>query len=132
MVYCISNLNNCNAGCCRVLTFDIDKFPGARIGDLIILNRPGISKDLIMYYELHGLFYDSEKIKFRLRNFHYDKKNKKLYVYNTCRALLPTNLCDLHGTEFKPDVCNNLDFKNTNVKDVTITKGCILENETND
>ena len=99
---CICWNHHCNAECCRV--FKIDKKLLRRYSDRILRLTATPPKDLINYYELHGMknyFFNEDN---------YDKIEEKedgyVYFHRDCDAL-EGNLCKLHGKPEQPQVCKD-------------------------
>lgn len=100
MVDCLSNLEKCNAECCRILVFA----------------GRNLSQDKIKYYENHGC--KIEKI---------SHEQYQIIVPVKCQMLGDDNKCKAHDSEFKPNVCKS--FKEGNTSGYFIPKECLLKKE---
>lgn len=97
---CIDNLPNCNAACCRSLTFTV----------------VGLTPDQLDYYQKHGC-------EVSVRNGTHIFKIK---VPMVCPQLTPDNRCGLHGTDEQPKICK--DF-GPNTEGYTVPEGCIYKKD---
>ena len=94
---CIKNLNKCKAACCRWMVF----------GDY------SLSPDQMHYYITHGCVLELVSIgKYKIR------------VPINCPQLGDDNLCKLHGTSDKPNICTR--FDETHTDGTWIPPSCIL------
>ena len=97
---CLENLEKCNASCCRSIYFDMQT----------------LTEDLRKYYQYHGCI-----IK---RN---PNRQWRVHVPLKCQMLTEDNLCKVHGTRHKPDVCSKLDEGTKS--NFGLTEGCLLHDK---
>jgi hypothetical protein len=105
---CLDWLSFCQAECCR-------KFYIAKEGvDLIIgkhelrIKLP-LNADMARYYRYHGCKYVGGRLIIPFNPFELAYTDDKVVVHKRCSHLMANNLCDLHNSGLKPEVCRRFD-----------------------
>lgn len=120
---CEKHLGICKAECCRTFSLNIDIKTKYKKGDKIILKK-SCTKDLELYYKLHGVKYNKGFISFTLDNF--IQEDYKLTIFYRCHGLTNELKCKYHGTKIQPSICQ---YPNINhhkdLTNVEVTENCI-------
>jgi hypothetical protein len=123
MESCLTNLNKCNAECCKVFRIKKDKRVGYIRGMVIYFKCS--DKDLQFYFELRGFQEEKGYIKLTLDKFKTDKNY--IYIFSNCKYLTKDNLCINHDEGKRPKICGFPEnYKGNNVY---ITPNCIYKEE---
>lgn len=119
---CVSWNKHCKSECCKGFSIE-DKGQDLTLQKFRIFGSA--MPDMIRYYELHNAKYRMPYLYIPTRNAY--RKNGRIWIMETCKALLPDGKCKFHGTLAKPRVCRELNMENIQ-KGVRYGGGTITDN----
>lgn len=97
---CLSQIHICKGSCCKKLSFKVK----------------GLTPSKKYYYEVHGCTV-----------LHLGEDKWDVHIPIVCPQLNEKNLCGLHGTDKKPDLCTALNDVTAHSGMFIITEGCVYE-----
>lgn len=123
---CIEWHDVCQAECCKVLEFKTSQKLRTQKGrnTIIRLSEDFLTDDIRHYYQIHGLKVLGNSVVFRWGD-HCRYENGLLRVYKTCK-FLKGNLCSVHGTNKKPEICSFLTKETASDKRLYLTPKCLF------
>lgn len=122
---CLCWLETCQAECCKVFLAHKNQYRKNH-ENYVIDTRIFDNTDLQKYYKWRGCKVIMGRIIAPIKKFKLVQKGDFVEFWNQCEKLTEDNLCSVHGTDDKPELCRRFDpCDKRTFKGVYVTPRCL-------